>query len=72
MAPQQDGFTSYEQEPAMSFRRLANFNNSRYTFAPNTHYSRVLSQQGRVVIDADWNASLFEPPIDPALIVIGS
>ncbi|MEP6570457.1 MAG: DUF6519 domain-containing protein [Acidobacteriota bacterium] len=28
---------------------------SRNTFRPNRHYSRVLMQQGRVLLDADWN-----------------
>jgi hypothetical protein len=28
---------------------------SRRTFRPSRHYSRVLLQQGRVVVDADWN-----------------
>jgi len=55
----------------MSFRRPANFR-SRYTFALTTRYSGVLGQQGRVLIDADWNASLFAPPLDPALTIAGS
>ena len=28
---------------------------SRFTFDPKKHYSRVLMQQGRVQLDADWN-----------------
>lgn len=28
---------------------------SRNTFRPNRHYSRVLMQQGRVLLDSDWN-----------------
>ena len=28
---------------------------SRNTFDPTRHYSRVLMQQGRVMLDADWN-----------------
>lgn len=28
---------------------------SRDTFRPGRHYSRVLLQQGRVILDADWN-----------------
>ncbi|MFT4987840.1 MAG: hypothetical protein ACI9BK_000609, partial [Acidimicrobiales bacterium] len=28
-------FTSHEQEPAMAFRRCANFNDSRFTFDPH-------------------------------------
>ncbi len=28
---------------------------SRFTFDPSRHYSRVLMQQGRVQLDADWN-----------------
>jgi hypothetical protein len=28
---------------------------SRFTFEPNKHYSKVLMQQGRVILDADWN-----------------
>jgi hypothetical protein len=28
---------------------------SRVTFRPNRHYSRVLQQQGRPILDADWN-----------------
>ena len=28
---------------------------SRITFDPKKHYSRVLMQQGRVQLDADWN-----------------
>jgi hypothetical protein len=28
---------------------------SRRTHRPNRHYSRVLLQQGRVILDADWN-----------------
>ncbi len=28
---------------------------SRLTFNPNKHFSRVLMQQGRVLLDADWN-----------------
>ncbi len=28
---------------------------SRNTFDPRNHYSRVLMQQGRVLLDADWN-----------------
>ena len=28
---------------------------SRFTFDPQKHYSRVLLQQGRVQLDADWN-----------------
>ncbi len=51
----------------MSFLRYANSNSSRFI-----NYSGVVRQQGRVTLDADWNASLFEPPIDPALLIIGS
>ena len=51
----------------MSFLRYANSNSSRFI-----SYSGVVRQQGRVTLDADWNASLFEPPIDPALLIIGS
>lgn len=29
--------------------------NTRVTFDPDKHYSRVLMQQGRVQLDADWN-----------------
>ncbi len=67
MAPEQDGFTNHEQEPAMSFLRFSNSNSSRFI-----NYSGVVRQQGRVTVDADWNTSLFEPPIDPALLVLGS
>lgn len=28
---------------------------SRNTFRPHSHYSRVVMQQGRVLLDADWN-----------------
>ncbi|MDD4652761.1 MAG: DUF6519 domain-containing protein [Methanothrix sp.] len=28
---------------------------TRFTFDPKKHYSRVLMQQGRVILDADWN-----------------
>ena len=28
---------------------------SRDTFDPDRHFSRVLMQQGRVQLDADWN-----------------
>ena len=28
---------------------------SRLTFRPDQHYSRVLQQQGRPQLDADWN-----------------
>ncbi|SRR6266496_3454347 len=28
---------------------------SRNTFRPDRHYSRVLMQQGRVLLDSDWN-----------------
>ena len=28
---------------------------SRLTFDPKKHYRRVLMQQGRVQVDADWN-----------------
>ena len=28
---------------------------SRRTFDPQKHFSRVLMQQGRVQLDADWN-----------------
>jgi hypothetical protein len=28
---------------------------ARYTFDPSLHYSRVLQQQGRVLLEADWN-----------------
>ena len=28
---------------------------SRNTFRPSRHYSRVLMQQGRVLLDSDWN-----------------
>lgn len=31
---------------------------SRFTFDPKNHYSRVLMQQGRVQLDADWNEQL--------------
>ena len=35
---------------------------SRNTFRPNRHYSRVIMQQGRVLLDADWNeqAAIFQ------------
>jgi len=28
---------------------------TRDTFNPAKHYSRVMMQQGRVAVDADWN-----------------
>ncbi len=28
---------------------------TRFTFNANKHYNRVLKQQGRVDLDADWN-----------------
>jgi len=28
---------------------------SRNTFRPGSHYSGVLMQQGRVLLDSDWN-----------------
>jgi hypothetical protein len=28
---------------------------TRFTFDPKRHYNRVLMQQGRVILDADWN-----------------
>src|SRR5690349_4971638 len=31
---------------------------SRTTHRPNRHYSRVLLQQGRVLLDADWNEQI--------------
>ena len=31
---------------------------SRFTFKPQNRYSRVLMQQGRVQLDADWNEQL--------------
>jgi hypothetical protein len=31
---------------------------SRFTFNSKNHYSRVLMQQGRVQLDADWNEQL--------------
>ena len=67
MSLDQDGFINHEQDPAMSFLRYANSNSSRFI-----SYSGMVRQQGRVTLDADWNASLFEPPIDPALLIIGS
>ena len=32
---------------------------SRLTFDPHRHFSRVLMQQGRVLLDADWNEQVY-------------
>ena len=39
-----------------------NGNFSRVTFNPQNHYSQVLMQQGRAMLDADWNeqAAIFQ------------
>ena len=33
---------------------------SRFTFDPTKHYAGVLHQQGRVLLDSDWNEEVLE------------
>src|SRR6185312_8292386 len=48
-----DGYRNYLCQ--LAERILMNGDFSRVTFEAKNQYSRVLMQQGRVLLDADWN-----------------
>src|SRR5262245_35366893 len=48
-------FKDHKSAPHSCRRLMMKGDFSRQTFDPKKHYHRVLMQQGRVLLDADWN-----------------